>query len=92
MPSTHGWPDPANPGFPTNWTRDGPHLIQKGPHRVWVWWMHLGQTFLMPAPRDPAWGVAGILHPSIAAQEWTYLGPAQAPNGRPPGKKENSAA
>lgn len=85
MPSTRGWPDPANPGFPANWTRDGPHLVQKGPDRIWVWWMHIGQTFLLPAQRDPAWGVSGILHPSIAAQDWTYVGPALPPDGQPVG-------
>ena len=83
MPGTRGWPDPANPGFPPNQTRDGSHLVQMGPYRVWVWWMHIGQSFLMPAPSDPAWGVAGILHPSIAAQERTYVGPAMTPDGMP---------
>jgi hypothetical protein len=83
MPDAHGWPDRASPGIPANPTRDGPHLIEKGPYRVWVWWLHIGQTFLLPARGDPAWGVSRVLHPLIAAQEWTYLGPAIAPDGRP---------
>ena len=44
---------------------------------------HIGQTFLMNAPRDPAWGAWGILHPLIAVQEWTDVGPAIVPDGMP---------
>jgi hypothetical protein len=39
MPDQMGWPDPANPGMPTDPSQEGPHLIkdERGVRRWYFW-------------------------------------------------------
>ena len=77
MADARGWPDPARPGFPENPERDGPHLvIDASGGRGWVWWESAVGFWQISK-------MAGIEEPEVAGQEWTYLGPAIAPDGKP---------
>ncbi len=83
MADARGWPDPAMPGYPKNCGKDGPHLLVS-PHggRTWAWWHYGGRTWLLPDARNPA-ERGGTLHPGEAGTDWTYLGPAVPPDGKP---------
>ena len=73
MPNTKGWPDPENPGFPVNPNHEGPHLIvdQYG-RRRWFYWL----------PFATLWFSGSLqCHPFLAAERWTYIGPAMEPEG-----------
>lgn len=70
------WPDPGQPGVPENPNREGPHLVMdsRGKRR-WAWWT---------PPRSEGngdWTTDG--GESGAGQNWTYIGPAQPPDGKP---------
>jgi hypothetical protein len=77
MPDARGWPDPAKPGFPKNPGRDGPYLIiDAAGGRRWMCWEPVGGFWQLS-------NMTGKEDPAVAGQEWTYLGPAVAPDGKP---------
>jgi hypothetical protein len=74
-PEPRGWPDPANPGVPSNQEKAGPHLIvDEYSRRRWAWWTpHSNKTF------------GGWIHSAGGGRgsNWTYIGPAVTPDGQP---------
>ena len=74
MSDPKGWPDAANPGIPLNPERQGPHVIvdQYG-KRWWAWWDGLG----------PNGGWSHATATGNRGLNWTYIGPAVAPDGLP---------
>ena len=75
MPDARGWPDPGNPGVPPNSDHPGPHLIVDGfGERQWAWWLGFG------AERG---GWLTATHSGTRGSEWTYIGSAVAPDGKP---------
>jgi hypothetical protein len=78
MPDQKGWPDAARPGFPTDPGRGGPHLVVVDKQRRWVWWR----------PHDDRPGgtwryFGGVIDGQDPNLDWTYIGPAKAPDGKP---------
>jgi hypothetical protein len=69
-----GWPDDANPGFPTDPDDEGPHLIkdQYG-RRRWYFWMPTGTRWFNGQHQ---------CDPVFAAAHWTYIGAAIAPDSK----------
>jgi hypothetical protein len=66
-----GWPDAANPGFPSNPNQEGPHLIiDQHDQRRWYFWFPAGMWFSGSFQCSPA----------FAAEHWRYIGSAIAPN------------
>lgn len=82
MPDARGWPDPARPGFPEHPYNDGPHLIQDANGRRWAWWTFLAEAWQLPSPSGTI-DLGLTVLPELAAKQWTYLGPATAPDGKP---------
>jgi hypothetical protein len=75
MPDARGWPDPANPGRPPNPHQAGPHLIMdEYGKRWWAWWT--------PENGGPAGGWMYATGGG-AGLDWTYIGPAVPPDGKP---------
>lgn len=75
MPDERGWPDPKRPGYPKNPDHEGPHLIiDEDMRRRWAWWR----------PRGGIWGYSlAEKYAPAAGWDWTYIGPAMAPDGKP---------
>ena len=72
METQKGWPDPKKPGVPQNPERSGPHLlIDERGSRHWGWWT---SGMIM-------WQFDNGLQSS--ARDWTYVGPAETPDGKP---------
>jgi hypothetical protein len=82
LPSARGWPDPEGPGYPENPGKDGPHLLRKNRRRTWAWWHYRGRSWLLPDARNPT-DRAGTLNPGEVGKDWTYIGPAVVPDGKP---------
>ena len=82
MTDDRGWPDPVMPGYQENRGKDGPHLLSKGGRRTWAWWNSSGRSWQLPGARNPT-DLGGALHPGDAGTNWTDLGPAVAPDGKP---------
>jgi hypothetical protein len=70
----NGWPDPDHPGWPIDPRQEGPHLVvdQYGKRR-WYLWMTNGTWFRGGNSCSAGW----------AGRDWTYIGPAVAPDGGP---------
>lgn len=84
MSKENGWPDPERPGFPQDCSCDGPHLLLNPRKRpVWAWWRASGSGWQIPEQRVLTDGPIGALHPITAGAEWSYVGPAVAPDGKP---------
>jgi hypothetical protein len=76
MSDGFGGPDPAQPGFPQDPERSGPHLvIDHRRFRQWAWWTGFDFGARGGWQLSHAGGGAGV--------DWTYLGPAVAPGGKP---------
>lgn len=75
MSVARGWPDPANPGVPPNPRLSGPHLIvdEYGTRR-WAWWTPTS---------DKALGTWKSARTGGRGIDWSYVGPAMAPDGEP---------
>jgi hypothetical protein len=75
MPDPRGWPDPANPGVPSNQEKAGPHLI------VDEYGRDAGHGGFRTASKTfGGWTYAGG---GGRESNWTYIGPAAAPDGLP---------
>lgn len=83
LPNERGWPDAAHPGVAGNPHRDGPHLIEKDGHRVWVWWNAKFRAYIVPSQPVTGLNLRGVLDPRQAAAEWTYRGAAVVADGEP---------
>ena len=76
MADDQGWPDPARPGFPADPSVSGPHVIKDSfARRRWVWW-HLDDWKSLDEPLEST-------HPTMAGEDWVYIGPGVAPDGKP---------
>jgi hypothetical protein len=71
MSNGKGWPDAANPGFPTNSNQEGPHsIIDQYGQRRWYFWMPVGTLWFSGSFQ---------CSPSFAAIHWSYIGAAITP-------------
>jgi hypothetical protein len=74
MDTGSDWPDPRRPGIPLDPERPGPHLlVDMHRTRRWGWWSGFGEL--------GGWYTDGREHGTLS--DWTYIGPALAPDGKP---------